>query len=1408
MTSVFAKGKLKAAKEAIGKKDYATAENAALQVLEYEPENYHALSDVDRWWDSNVFLGLASLEIGKNEQSENAYRKAIALNPEQLLAWQGLSKYYERTKSWNELAETLRKMMDLFAKAGDATKCAETLQRYVELRRSYGTQEEVSEAISLYLPDSPYYSVLSTLPPPDQTAPTSTTTFASQAALHNSLPILEELVSIEEKREKEFITKEVEKRRTRIGSSPLNVLKLEVGREVWSSSKLPRLYGEIIGHPQTSDELRRSTEAKLLRQRQNLLFATPASGSTAQEKKTLKAEVDELVNGFVLLKVPDPLAWNAHIERLDYERLEDYPTSILQQYLGLLPNEPLCSMIKAFLLFHGQPLTEDEEDDEGEKRAKPDDEEEEEPFALALEGFSLNQNSIFAHRTIAEFYLHEEDWDQARKVAESGLILIRQSERDYGGPLPLAQRAFNICIATALVYLFPPKHHLRAAGLLDDVLLADPDNVRCLMARAMVYQYAQNWKSAESIYQRVQAIVGSEDVEDGLEAREQAAWCAIQDGRAAETADEMRQVIDVLDGLDGKEYQQARAWWRLGKAYWDIADPVRASKCFQKAFELDPREGEAARRLAEGFAEEKEWDLVEVVASRTIAGEGGVTGGMDDAGTTNKRQYLPTNAWAWKAMGVVELNRGNYVQAIQAFQVTLRAEEADFESWLRLGEAYVHAGRHVAALKAIDRAQEINPDDWTCKFVKGDALRRVYQFDQAIEYFRSVLAIKPDDPGARIALAGTSLDLGKAQRLTGYIGRAEESLKHAVDMALAIVIDAPGFKAMAWKIIGDALYELGRRSSFGRPQSIHQTLVAVENALPSDVAADAGKTGHPLADASNELAQGTAEGNSAVALALAAYQARISLVESSSDAYAGAAYDVSVALNQLAHSVDEELKETFHKEAIDLLKKAVRAQPTNAMYWNALGVLRAFENLKLAQHSFVMSIEVDNKSPIAWTNLGLLYLYHEDLELANHAFYRAQTLDPDYSLAWVGQAIVATKNDHVTEARALLEHSITLSAAIPEADLEFASRIFALYVQGTYKAGDHDVLFLPFATLDRFSQQRPDDSTALHLFALICERLGQRDLAVTLMERVIAVLDAAYNKSEDPETERHFALAQVNLGRLRISQSEYADAIEGLKVASALLQGGEDETAVLLKAHASYCTGLAFFGLEEYAEALGTLETALEQVPEGLVAVRGQIILLLSQTLWQLGSEEARDAGKTQLLTAITEDPRNMDAITALAAYGMLNLDDDLLDAALSEIRAMPIDERRSLDPEGTVEHLLTHHHLGQGLIKDAAILMEASVHATPMASKPRLRLARLLIQQGRPEQARAVLAGLLDSGGQTDKSHVAEILSLAALALAQSGSKVKPSDRTALMEAQRAVFLDPSSLQARKVLQYCRTIA
>jgi superkiller protein 3 len=42
MSSTLLKGKLKAARDALNKKDYQFAYDTSLQILEYEPENYFA----------------------------------------------------------------------------------------------------------------------------------------------------------------------------------------------------------------------------------------------------------------------------------------------------------------------------------------------------------------------------------------------------------------------------------------------------------------------------------------------------------------------------------------------------------------------------------------------------------------------------------------------------------------------------------------------------------------------------------------------------------------------------------------------------------------------------------------------------------------------------------------------------------------------------------------------------------------------------------------------------------------------------------------------------------------------------------------------------------------------------------------------------------------------------------------------------------------------------------------------------------------------------------------------------------------------------------------------------------------------------------------------------------------------
>jgi superkiller protein 3 len=94
----------------------------------------------------------------------------------------------------------------------------------------------------------------------------------------------------------------------------------------------------------------------------------------------------------------------------------------------------------------------------------------------------------------------------------------------------------------------------------------------------------------------------------------------------------------------------APAFTALGVYYSEYAsDPNRASRCFQKAFELDPRETDAAFRLTVGFAEEGDWDLVSVIAQRTIDAQG-VTLSHGPLTLTN-HEY----SWPYKARGLVRL---------------------------------------------------------------------------------------------------------------------------------------------------------------------------------------------------------------------------------------------------------------------------------------------------------------------------------------------------------------------------------------------------------------------------------------------------------------------------------------------------------------------------------------------------------------------------------------------------------------------------------------------------------------------------------------------------------------------------------------------------------------------------------
>lgn len=68
----------------------------------------------------------------------------------------------------------------------------------------------------------------------------------AQTAIHNSLPLIEEIVTLLEKEEDMEISKEVERRRMRLGAGKPEEIRNEVGCGVWSVSKARAFYNEFL----------------------------------------------------------------------------------------------------------------------------------------------------------------------------------------------------------------------------------------------------------------------------------------------------------------------------------------------------------------------------------------------------------------------------------------------------------------------------------------------------------------------------------------------------------------------------------------------------------------------------------------------------------------------------------------------------------------------------------------------------------------------------------------------------------------------------------------------------------------------------------------------------------------------------------------------------------------------------------------------------------------------------------------------------------------------------------------------------------------------------------------------------------------------------------------------------------
>ncbi|KAK4192216.1 hypothetical protein QBC35DRAFT_399909 [Podospora australis] len=1291
---------LKAANDAIKQQNWDEAIESANNVLSKDATNYPA----------HLFKAFALDKKNQLDEAEQAYLDATKLKPTIPEAWQGLVKLYQRqgSKKLKEYQHVALKLAEIFRDMNEIYKCQDVVDKFIDHARTQGERHQYVKALELILPESPIYPAL------EGRVPHPAKTYESQA-------------KILETDEKKRINTLIGERRTRIGARVAEVT-LEVKREVYKESKLGHIYTQLINWV-SDDEVRRTYEEKLLQYCHDRLLAWPPG----EEKQKEMENVRKLANDMVIIRHPFKFAWDIAINWQDHKEIKDWDVTVLRQYCSFFPDSDLNRVIMGFLTSDISPFP--KETAQGSERTASGDTEEEsedddaggvpttyvplteeDRLLMMVEGISA-EDSLFALRLMGEYYQHLEDYESNVELMRKALECVKAERKKSGLVFQNTEDAFRLHLGTALVYYQSPRHHQEAKSLFDGVLAHDPTSTPAMIGVGLIFEEEEDYNEAIDFLERA-----LQRDPNNIRVKSEAAWVKALKGDFEIARAELESCIPPLTkkGQNNKELL-AQTQYRLGYCIWNLdtskaarksrsgaysyflealksdlnfapaytilgiyyadyaKDKKRARRCFQKAVELSPSEVVSAERLARSFADDGDWDRVELVAQRVV------DSGKVKPPPGSKRKGI---SWPFAALGVAELNKQDFHKAIVSFQAALRISPNDYHSWVGLGESYHGSGRYIAATKALLNAQRLEdlPDTqitkdetWFTKFILAEVKRELGDFDEAIALYKGVIAERPDEEGAAISLLQVMVDNALVSLEQGFFGKsvdhAVETLEFAAQAPVAIK-DTFNF----WRAVGDACSVFtsvqGRLTKY--PAELIRELLGSDESVPEyQVFHDMDGVGTGVVNTNGIFSDNSKMGvelTKAMHATILAHKRAIYVSNNDVHAQAVAYYNLGWAEYRAHECLPLSLKKKltkYLKTSIFCFKRAIELEPGNAEFWNAFGVVTSIANPVVSQHAFVRSLHINERGAHAWTNLGVLALHQGDLQIANEVFTKAQSADPDYALAWLGQGLVALLMGNQSEARGLFVHAMEISPSSSLASRrQYAVSMFD-HVMTSPTGVPVTSLIQPILALSQLQGLKPQDLVYGHLSALFQERTHEHDRAASTLESICFEVETAYEATQSPEDVKRFAIAKADLARAQLSLGSYAEAIESAEFSIELSSDesdseltAEERKRVRLSAHVTM--GIAQYHLKQAGEAVASFEAAIGE-SDG----NPDVVCVLAQVLWATGKDDARERARDVLFEVISTQPDHVQSVCLLGVIALLDNDEDTLDAVLTELQTL-----------------------------------------------------------------------------------------------------------------------------------------
>ncbi|KIW15052.1 hypothetical protein PV08_07839 [Exophiala spinifera] len=1269
---------LKAIKASLDSGHFEKAAAQAEDVLSQDNKNHTAL----------LFLGFAREKLNDLDAAEKAIRKAADLKPQDPQAYKGLITLFEKQGSSKVDAyhDVAFKLADIYAQQEDRAQCQNVIDKYELFAKKHGTRAQYRRALELILPTSSLYSAL------------------EGRVMQPSLTYQRILESAEAE-EKEWINTQIGERRTRLGARIDQVTK-QVKAEAIDKFHVEDIYAALIDWTR-DDDARHDLEQKLFKRMYDNLHVVPEQKKPQQRDKVLT-----MANGMVIVKQPFNLAWRVALEWVDAEELEDWDVHIFREYVGFFPEDGLSKILGGFLNSDFSPFPQPPVDP-SEESEKPETLNGADLLILLNEGLEDCPDSLLAHRIMAYVYLRFEDWEGTVNVARKAQSLVKDAQHLFALELQNTLDGVNLILAKALIEYQSPRYHPEAKSLFEEILKRKPKLTAALLGIGLIFEEDEDYPQAVQFLQQA-----SERDPHNVRVKLEFAWCRAQNG---EIEDGLRDLQHILSDIEEERHQDLLvksivlyriAWcqWHLNpsaKARKDKSGPYkylissvkanpsyapaytllgtyfqdygkskqRARVALQKAFELSTSELDAAHRLAKAFADDAEWDLVELVAQRVVA-----SGKAKPAPGSKKRAY----SWPFAALGVVQMNKQQYFQAIVSFQAALRINATDYYSWVGLGESYHNAGRHIAATRAFAKAQSLDhglPADetWFAEYMLANVQREMGLYDEAILAYKAVLNLKPDEFGVLIALLQTLSESACAKVGLGMFGEAVKLAASAIEVATDIAQrNTDSFNL--WKSVGDACSVLGQVKLYGDSANLRSIISLLRLSLGNDleILADLDKVDLDATTTNDHQTQSSLS-DSFLHTAILAHKRAVHASSTDQHAQAVAWYNLGWAefetytISAAPTELRGKKHRRFLKAAIKCFKRAIELEASNSEFWNALGVVTLNLSPQVSQHAFVRSLHLNDHSARTWTNLGVLYIVHGDNQLANEAFTRAQSEDPEYADAWIGQGLLALLFGSMGEARGLFTHAFDIadSSRLP-AQRHYAISAFDYLLKDPSRSQEVDHLLQPLFAMRQYHVQQPSDLITSHLMALLAERAGDCESTSKVLQDICDAVEAEFEKSESTEYLVKFAQAKADLSRAQLAGGDFSGAVSSAETALDLSGEADDfgpaysELRQKWRLSAQVTSGLAHSHLGNTEQSIKMFQEALREGKD-----EPDIVCMLAQVLWAKGGEAEKEAAQSQLFNVVENNPKHVQAVCLLAVMGLLDDDEAVLEAVEEELKAV-----------------------------------------------------------------------------------------------------------------------------------------